>query len=108
MSKYQYTEERKRMNKTGGLCARQEPEEFVRELRLIRTGSFAFLATQSGRERKREKTKRAMLPSVPFVDDEVTSQQVLVLEVLYERALHRTSVSAASHLRQIYFRKDCM
>lgn len=30
-----------------------------------------------------------MLPSVPFVDDEVTSQQVLVLEVLYERALHR-------------------
>lgn len=79
----------------------------VRELRFIRTGNFAFLATQSQSERKREKTKRAMLPSVSFVDDEVTSQQVLVLEVLYERALHRTSVSAASHLRQIYFRKDC-
>lgn len=29
------------------------------------------------REKKRERTKRAMLPSVPFIDDEVTSQQVL-------------------------------
>lgn len=71
--KVKYTGERKGMNKTRGLCAKQD-REFVREPSFVRT--LHFQQHRKREKREREKTKRAMLPSVSFIDDEDTSQQV--------------------------------
>lgn len=78
---------RKERDQQNGMITREaRSREFVREPSFIRQ---LYISSNTIRkreiERPREKMKEAMLLSVPFVDDKLTSQQVLVLEVLYER-----------------------
>lgn len=98
---------KKEEEQNGRITHEARLRELVRESSFVRFCNFAFPATQQ--EREREKIKRAMFSSVSFIDDEVTSQQVLQYWKCSTRELcaHRTSIlPAASHLRQIYFRKD--
>lgn len=74
----------------GRITREAKSREFVCEPSFVRTATLCF---QQHNKKEREKIERATLPSVPFVGDEVTSQQVLECWKCSTRELCRTSVS---------------